>query len=185
MEILIFWDDRAPPGLQRPVARAIESILMVPVAIGENPVPVRGYEAKRRQADAQTILDYLASYRRHHFIIPLVLLVVSQDLFQPGKDFLFGLARPYEGVAVVSTARLGNEYYDRAPDDDDLVARIAREGAHELGHLLGLGHCEDTSCIMYNPSTLDELDGKSMMLCDGCTQKLERNENLREKVNDR
>jgi len=185
VEILIFWDDRAPSGLQRPVARAIESILIVTVAVGENFVPVRGYVGRRRQADAQTILDYLASYRRHHNITPLVLLIVSQDLFQQGKDFLFGLARPYEGVAVISTARLSNEYYDRPPDDDDLVARIAREGAHELGHLMGLPHCSDTTCIMYNPSTLDELDGKSMMFCKECRQRLEINENLREKVKDR
>lgn len=172
MEILIFWDDRAPPGLQRPVARAITSILSVTVAVHENPVPVRGYVGRRNQADAQTILDYLASYRRHHHITPLVLMVVSQDLFQQGKDFLFGLARPYEGVAVVSTARLSNEYYDRATDDDDLVARIAREGAHEIGHLMGIPHCSDTTCIMYNPSTLDELDGKSMIFCRDCVKKL-------------
>jgi archaemetzincin len=175
MEILIFWDERAPPGLQRPVARAISSILMVPVAVGENPVPVRGYVGRRRQADAQAILDNLASYRRHQHITPLVLLVVSQDLFQQGNDFLFGLARPSEGVAVLSTARLSNEYYDRTADDDDLVARIAREGAHELGHLMGLAHCDDTICIMYNPSTLDELDGKSMVFCRDCGQKIVRN----------
>jgi archaemetzincin len=145
---------------------------MVTVTIGENPVPVRGYTGPRKQADAQAILDHLGNYRRHQHIDPLVLLVVSQDLFGQGRDFLFGLARPSDGVAVVSSARLSNEYYDRAPDDDDLVARIAREGAHEIGHLLGFPHCSDTTCIMYNPSTLDELDGKSMVFCRECTERL-------------
>ena len=67
-----------------------------------------------------------------------VLLVVHQDLFGNGHSFVFGLARESVGAAVVSTARLGNEYYGRPGNDDDLIDRITKEGAHEVGHLFGL-----------------------------------------------
>jgi len=77
------------------------------------------------------------------------------------------------GAAVVSTARSGNEYYGRDGDDDDLIDRITKEGAHEVGHLLGLGHCSNRECIMFRPITLDEPDRKKKMLCPICRGQLE------------
>ena len=67
---------------------------------------------------------------------------------------------------------LGNEYYGREGNDDDLIDRITKEGAHEVGHLVGLGHCDNTECIMFRPDTLDELDGKKKMFCPACREKL-------------
>ena len=104
-----------------------------------------------------------------------VLLVVHQDLFRNGNSFVFGLARQQVGAAVVSTARLGNEYYGRQSNDDDLIDRITKEGAHEIGHLLGLAHCENRECIMFRPDTLDELDRKKKMLCPDCRERLDGN----------
>ncbi len=107
-----------------------------------------------------------------HALTEPVLLVVHQDLFGNGHSFVFGLARESVGAAVVSTARLGNEYYGRMGSDDDLIDRITKEGAHEVGHLLGLPHCDNTECIMFRPNTLDELDRKKKMLCPVCSEQL-------------
>jgi archaemetzincin len=168
MHVHIFWDAQSPAGLQMPVSRKISAILGVPTTVSENHVRMMGYVTERRQIDAAALLDSIQTYKHRHGIEEPVLLVVHQDLFKNGSSFVFGLARESVGAAVVSSARLGNEYYGLPGSDDDLMDRIVKEGAHEIGHLLGLGHCDNRECVMFRPNTLDELDRKKKQLCSTC-----------------
>jgi archaemetzincin len=173
MHVHIFWDAQSPIGYQMPVSRLISAVLGVKTTVAENPVRIMGYVVARRQVDAQALLDSIQVYKHRHRIFAPVLLVVHQDLFRNGNSFVFGLARETVGAGVVSTARLGNEYYGRQGSDDDYIDRIAKEGAHEIGHLLGLPHCSDRECVMFRPDTLDELDRKKKVLCPVCREQLD------------
>jgi archaemetzincin len=175
MHIHIFWDSLSPAGFQVPVARTISAILGARATISENPVRMMGYDQARKQINAPALLDSIHAYKRRHGLTGPVLLVISQDLFRNGHSFVFGLAREPAGAAVVSSARLGNEFYGKAVCDDDLIDRLSKEGAHEVGHLFGLDHCMVPECIMFRPDTLDELDGKKKMLCDDCSNLLDHN----------
>jgi archaemetzincin len=178
MHIHIFWDTLSPFGLQAPVKRNISAIIGMPVTVSDNPVRIMGYVDGRKQIDAQVLLDSIHAFKRFNDVEEPLLLVVRQDLFKNGNSFVFGLARESIGAAVVSTARLSNEYYDRPGDDDDLIDRITKEGAHEILHLLGLGHCTNPECVMFKPDTLDELDRKKKMLCPACHDQVPENPSL-------
>ena len=172
MDLFIFWDSGAPGGLGLPVSRLISDLFFLPASVGSNPVVMNGYVGSRRQTNARTVLDSLQLFRQRQGIPGPLLLVCGNDLFSEGVTSLFGLARPQSRVAVVSTARLDNRFYGLSEDEDELIDRIVKEGAHEIGHLLGLDHCPDPSCIMYQPLTLDDLDRKERAFCKGCRDRL-------------
>jgi archaemetzincin len=173
MELLIFWDSGAPAGIQAAFCREMAALLPVVPRLCENPLLVTGFRPDRRQTDATVLLDSLDIYKRRSGISDLVLLVVSEDLCREGDEYLFGLARPQTGNAVVSTSRLANTHYGLPPDDEELFDRLVKEAAHEVGHLLSLPHCRCRECIMYNPLTLEDLTRQKRWLCHGCREQIQ------------
>jgi archaemetzincin len=120
-------------------------------------LPEDAYNASRRQYHSTVLLDALASHRKPRW--ERLLGLTDADLYTPDLNFVFGEADASRGVAVFSLARLHTD------DQERFVHRAATEAIHELAHTYGLGHCDDTRCVMWFSNTLQETDRKGTRFC--------------------
>jgi archaemetzincin len=128
--------------------------------------PAFAYHPERGQHHSSEILAWLEKRRARPAWRTLAL--TAADLYIPILSFVFGEARLGPGPAVVSTHRLTQEFYGLPPDSELLFERTAREAAHELGHTLGLRHCDDYQCAMAASPAVEWVDLKTSHLCDLC-----------------
>jgi archaemetzincin len=99
-----------------------------------------------------------------------ILGVTSCDLFVPVLTFVFGEAQLDGNCAVVSAARLHDEFYGLPPSNELFRARLLKESTHELGHTFGLRHCEDWRCVMASSHAVERLDVKGSEFCPSCSK---------------
>jgi archaemetzincin len=97
-----------------------------------------------------------------------VLGVTSVDLFVPVLTFVFGEAQLEGNCALVSMARLKEEFYGMPAREDLLHERLLKEAVHELGHTFGLRHCDDWRCVMTSSHGVERLDIKTAEFCAAC-----------------
>lgn len=102
------------------------------------------------------------------------------DLFIPVLTFVFGEAEMPGRAAVFSIHRLREEFYGLPPDGRLLERRALREMRHEIGHLRGLPHCSDWSCVMSSSHAVELVDNKGEGYCRECTRRLERSTRVEE-----
>lgn len=134
--------------------------------------PKYAFNKDRNQYHSTAILRRLsATVGKQHLG---VLGVADVDLFIPDTGFVFGEADRESRSAIVSLARLRPEFGGGALDNDLLRARVRTEAIHEVGHLLGLSHCDEYRCVMFFSNTVADTDRKSAALCTDCKTELGR-----------
>ena len=123
------------------------------------------YDENRRQYYSTAIIQRLERLSDPN---ARVLGVTGCDLFVPVLTFVFGEAQLDGACAVVSTARLAEEFYGLPSRSGLLRDRLVKEAAHELGHTFGLRHCADWRCVMASSHGVERLDVKGAQFCGDC-----------------
>lgn len=127
-------------------------------------IPGYLYDDRRGQYHAEGIVYFISKYFSDN---RFALLIASVDAYVPGLNFVFGLAVPSIRTAAVFTHRL-----KMLSDYNNYILRVKKEVIHELGHLLGLNHCSNTTCVMRFSNSVLEVDEKSYLFCSRCSAKL-------------
>jgi archaemetzincin len=133
-------------------------------------IPEGAYDPDRRQYRAEAFLALAAAPGGQN----LTLVVTAQDLYVPRLNFIFGLADKGLRTAVISLARLDPRFYGHAENPRLVKERALKEAVHEVGHLLGLGHCSNPTCIMFFSNTLADTDRKGPGFCPVCRRQVRK-----------
>jgi archaemetzincin len=132
-------------------------------AVGE---PSFAFNVTRQQYSSTEILASLA--QRDTPDTWRLVGVTSLDLYIPRLMFVFGEAQMGGTAAVVSLHRLRDEFYGLPPNVPAARERLLKEAVHELGHTLGLAHCENYQCVMSASHGIELVDLKSSGFCPAC-----------------
>ncbi|MFP3310624.1 MAG: pentalenene synthase [Caldivirga sp.] len=165
MDALIVSEVELPRDFALMASRYFDGLIRFTVVNADLSGLWRSYlDPRRGQVRADLLLSAIGHALRAQYPgFDRYVAVVNADGYVPGLNFVFGVA---EGdYALVFTARLLGEL---------LVTRILKEVIHEVGHTLGLGHCENPSCVMHFSNTLMDTDRKGPGFCPRCMVKVRR-----------
>jgi archaemetzincin len=123
-------------------------------------IPKNCYNSYRGQYNSTCILRKLDAKW-------ITLGVIEEDIYADRLNFVFGEAEINGSRAVISTYRLKVN-----ADMELLKIRTLKEAIHEIGHVLGLKHCKDRSCVMCFSNSVFDVDAKTLRYCKNCLSRL-------------
>ncbi|MBZ5537475.1 MAG: archaemetzincin [Acidobacteriia bacterium] len=141
--------------------------------LGSSAEPEYAFDLRRRQYSSTLILRQLVVKCPPD--AARILAVTEKDLFIPMLSFIFGQAQLNGTVAIISLARLRQEFYGLPSNRMLLLARVVKEALHEMGHTFGLIHCPERTCPMSLSTNIHQVDTKGSEFCAGCRALLREN----------
>ncbi len=132
-------------------------------------LPPTFFDPVRGQFRAEDLVRYLRD--EIPTSSPLRLGITEADLYAMDMNYVFGISILKQGTSLVSYHRLDNAFYGLPRNDRLLYERAMKESLHELGHAIGLEHCENP-CIMHFSNSVMEVDAKPLRFCPECSRRL-------------
>ena len=131
-------------------------------------LPREAFSRTRKQYRSDVMLAAIRIYAEKQQDFERVLGVADVDIFIPKLNFVFGQAECPGKAAIISLFRLRPEFYGKPPNIQVVIDRGTKEAVHEIGHTLGLTHCENPYCVMYFSNSIFETDRKQSLFCNKC-----------------
>lgn len=129
---------------------------------------------------ADSLLVYLMANKPD--TIDYIIGLTSEDVSTTKRDESGEIKSPKEKYAdwgvlglgyrpgpscVISTFRVGHK------SKDVFMERLKKIAVHELGHNIGLDHCETSDCVMQDAAeTIKTIDRSRLSLCAECKKKI-------------
>ena len=149
------------------------------IVLHAKPLPELAFYQPRRRFRGDRLVDWLEATRPSR--TTKILGLMSRDLsVTKGRTYdwgVMGVAGLRRSSGVISTYRLSGHHAS-----ESLVRqRLCQVAVHELGHTLGLHHCDTARCIMNDAEGgIASVDGSSGEFCRSCRSQL--GDLLRERV---
>jgi archaemetzincin len=187
VHVVVFGQAQGP--LERHLKGGLEAAFAtsdasMQVSVSHYPRIVGSFNEDRQQNASGPYLHFLDVFNPNE-PDPIKLGILDEDLYSDSHaslNFIFGEARVGGDCCVISTTRLDPRFYGLAYNEKLYHSRAVKEAVHELGHVLGLAHCDDVRCIMHFSNCIEDTDIKHVQPCGKCVEKLRGNVKKRGKM---